>query len=43
VDKADRAEFQRSLLARRSLGQQEMALQSQEQLEVERLEEMLAE
>jgi superfamily II DNA or RNA helicase len=43
VDEADRAEFQRSLLARRSLGRQEMALQSQEQLEVERLEEMLAE
>jgi hypothetical protein len=40
---ADRQEFERSLIARRHLACQEMALQSREQREVERLGEMLQE
>ena len=43
VGGADWAEFQRSLSARKRLGRQEMALQSQEQLEVEKLQETLEE
>jgi superfamily II DNA helicase RecQ len=40
---AARQEFERSLVARRNLARQEMTLQSREQLEVERLREMLQE
>jgi hypothetical protein len=43
VNKADRAEFHCNLIARRRLHFQEIALQSQEQLEVERLQDMLEE
>jgi superfamily II DNA helicase RecQ len=42
-ESAERLQFEHSLAARRSLAQREAALQSQEQLEVQRLAEMLEE